>query len=237
MIKTGLVILLFFVVISFSCDAPKNNPLHSGANTIPIVTEFNVYSITIDRYTLSKDYRIGVKAKILDRNDIVDSVFIEIPYFKTKKLMDFNIQEHAYEKTLLLKDLNNPKPDEIVGQPFRLIIKDIASRLYEGKSVDIKRIIKDDLIVSSPLGGDTTETSPVLKWKNFEGGFSHVFYVQVLTKENIPLLVWQKDNIPSDSLSVKVDIPLPVNEYVWRVGCKDLFNNRAVSRDATFNVR
>lgn len=237
MIKTGHIILLVLVVISFSCDAPKNNPLHSGANITPVVTEFNVYSVVQDRYTLSKLYQIVVKAKILDRNDMVDSVFIDIPYFKVRKSMEFNVQYHVYERTLSLKDMNTTKPDEIVGQNFKLLIKDITSRLYEGKEDILRRIIKEDLSIESPLGGDTTKFSPVLKWKEFNGGFTHDFFVQILTYESLPQLVWQKDNISSDSLSVNVDIPLPKGDYVWLVWCIDKFNNRASSKPATFKVQ
>lgn len=237
MIKTGLIILLVLVVISFSCDAPKNNPLHSGANITPVVTEFNVYSVVQDRYTISKLYQVIVKAKILDRNDMVDSVFIDIPYFKVRKPLEFNVQNHVYERTLTLKDMNTSKPNEIEGQVFKILIKDIASRLSEGKEDILRRVIKDDLSIESPLGGDTTESSPVLKWKEFNGGFTHNFFVQVYTYEILPQLVWQKENIPPDSLSVKVDVPLPKGDYTWYVWCIDLFNDRASSKPATFKVQ
>jgi hypothetical protein len=237
LLKRHILILAFLAIAGISCDAPKNNPLHSSANSTPVVTDFSVYSVVTNRYTLPRIYQFVVQAKILDRNDMVDTVFVDIPYFKVRKNLEFNLKSHSFERTLSLLDLHTTKADEAVGQNFSILIKDIASRIYEVKTGSIKRIIRDEITIDKPLGGDTTETKPLLSWKPFEGEFTHSFFIQIFTYESIPQLVWEKENISSDSLSVRVDTPLPKGEYVWEVWCIDQFKNRASSKPATFKVQ
>ena len=238
MFRKWYLILLFFALIGLSCDAPKNNPLHSGAGSTPLVSEFNTYSIVENRFTLPKLYQFKVEAKILDPNELVESVFVYIPYFKVKKKLSYNSSNSIYERTLTVLDLNTTKADEVIGHEFDLLIKDKSSKTYTGSTKDIKRIIKEEIIIDSPLGYDTTETSPLLVWREFEGGFSHHYFVQVfiIHEELYPELIWEKDNISSDSLSVKVDAVLPSGKYYWIIWCVDQFKNRARSKEAKFNI-
>lgn len=238
MLKKWCLIFFLFALIGISCDAPKNNPLHSGAGTTPLVSEFNTYSIVENRFTLPKLYQFKVEAKIFDPNELVESVYVYIPYFKVKKKLSFNSSNSIYEKTLTVLDLNTTKADEVIGQEFNLQIKDKSSKTYTSRTESIKRIIKEEIVIDSPLGYDTTETSPLLAWREFEGGFSHHYYVQVfiIHEELYPELIWEKDDIPADSLSVKVDAELPSGKYYWIIWCVDQFKNRARSKEAKFTI-
>lgn len=235
-IKRIIPFILLFSSLFTSCDAPRNNPLDPDSDTKPFLESFHIYSVVRNKYPSLQSYQIVVEAKIKDVNNIIDSIIVENSYLDVRKFLDFNYKTGNYERTFNLTDLNTTEPDEIIGHDFHIKMKDYSFNEYELGLNDLKRIIKDEMRIESPIGGDTVSTYPVLKWRKFSGKFSFSYKIQIFTAEITPELVFEKEGISSDSISYVMENPLPPQDYFWIIWAVDQFRNRGSSKPATFRV-
>lgn len=229
-------IIIILTSLFSACDAPRNNPLDPDSDTKPIVEEFSIYSIVRNKYPTLQTYQIIIEARIKDVNSIIDSVIIENSYLDIRKYLEFNYKTRNYERVFNLSDLNTLEIDEVVGHDFHIKMKDYSFNEYDLGVNDLKRIIKEELRIDSPIGSDTVSATPALKWRRFSGKYSFTYKLQVFTAEITPELVYEREGIHSDSTSHTVDTPLPEQDYFWIVWCVDQFNNRGSSKPATFRV-
>jgi len=219
-----------------SCDAPRNNPLDPDSDTKPVVESFSIYSVVRNKYPSLQTYQIIIEAKVKDVNNIVDSVIIENSYLHLRKHLEFNYKTRNYERVFSLPDLNTSEIDEVVGHDFLIKMKDYSFNEYDLGVNDLKRIIKEELRIESPLGSDTVSSTPRLSWRKFSGKYSYTYKIQIFTAEITPELIYERNGISSDSTSYTIETPLPSQDYFWILWCVDQFNNRGSSKPATFRV-
>jgi hypothetical protein len=149
----------------------------------------------------------------------------------------YNIQTKFYERNFSEFDFQVDDLSELIGIKFDFIVKDVNGNEYLIGSEKLNRIIKEEMILESPIDYDSTSSKPILRWRRFIPGFKFKYQVEIYNDEFPPTVVWSKKDIDMDSTSVEVDSNLPSGNYFWVLWCVDQFLNRARSRPASFRVK
>jgi hypothetical protein len=222
--------------IYISWESKKNKTVEIFLNELPLLENYTISSIVINRYIINPITYLVINAKISDKDNDVDSVFIFNPELGLKKSMDYNVNKKSYETTLYPFEMNISDIEMIVGYSFKILVKDINQNIIEVGSDEVKRIIKSEVIFESPKDLEIVSSLPTLKWRRFLPGFSFSYLVEIYTNETNAQLLWRKENISSDDITVNVDSPLQAGNYFWVVWCMDSFNNKSRSKPASFVV-
>lgn len=214
----------------------KQITVQSFLNEIPKLDSLIIYSIVLNQYPDIQNASLYVQAKVTDKDNDIDSVFIENQQLGVKKNLTFNITYKSYEVTLSEADLNVSNIEETIGLQFKILVKDFDGNIFNIGNDKINRVIKDEIILDSPINGEIVNSTPTLRWKRFKPGFSFTYTAEILTDDVPPVTVWKKEDINQDSISVTVSTPLPARGYFWVVWCIDQLSNKARSKPASFRV-
>ena len=181
---------------------------------------------------------IEAKLHISDPDNDIDSVLIISKTLNFYRSLAYNISDKYFEGSYSFA-----KPDVVLGHEYEIYIRDTQkNKIYLSKQI-IKRVIKEDLVkLIEPDNGDTTSTTPTLKWqRNNNPGFTYNYTVEIYTDGFNPTLVWRKENINPDPLvinTITVDAPLTENRYYfWNVWVVDDFENRSISLEKGFYAK
>lgn len=215
----------------------KNVSVEVFLNARPSLDSVTSYSIVLNRYPDWQYYQAIIQARISDKDNDMDSVYIRNSYNNIRKPLIYNVSAGHYEGTFTVYDLNLKSIDEIVGHDFDIFVKDKFGHTIRVGEAGIKRVIHQEVQFKSPANYQQVSRTPELTWKAFDPGFPFYFTLQVYTDEISPQLVWEKTNIPSANTAYTVDTELPVNDYFWVIWCVDEFQNRSRSKPASFTVR
>lgn len=218
----------------------RNISVEYFLNSIPELTEFNIYSEYENNYTLNPRTRIFFEAVVNDREGDLDSLYIANEDLKIKKLLErktFSLFDASFSQVSL--GINSL--EELIGKEFHLIALDKSGKEYSIGNSNLKRVIRQEIEFISPATLlDTVSTQPNLRWRRFQPGFKFEYTVRVFENLTPPELRWERSGISSDSISVKVNVPLQPNTtqgYYWVVWCVDEFNNKGSSKPASFRVK
>jgi len=215
----------------------KERSIEIFMNAAPHLDSLTIYSIVLNRYPALQSYRAVIEAKISDRDNDIDSVYITNQYAGLKKYLTFNVSKNQYEKTFSNYDLHLASMDEIIGHDFDLFVVDKFGHTLLVGEAGIRRVIHQEVQFKAPANSEVVSSRPRLTWKPFDPGFPFYFIIQVYTNEISPQLVWEKSKVPADSTSVTVETTLGANDYFWIIWCVDEFQNRSRSKPASFTVR
>lgn len=204
---------------------------------IPKLDSIEFYSVLTNHYPNIQNITLNVRAKINDKDNDVDSVFIQNSSMNIRLPLNYNNQSKFYEREFTDFELSVDDLSELIGVKFDFIVKDLNGNEYNVGSEKLNRIIKDEIILESPINYDSTSSKPTLIWRRFNPGFKFYYNVEIYNDEFPPSIVWSKKNINMDSISVAVDMALPSGNYFWVLWCVDQFLNRARSRPASFRVK
>ncbi len=206
-------------------------------NEKPRLDSLTVYSVLSNRYPSLTTCRVVIKCILTDRDNDIDSVYVENPHLGIRKYLEFNVDERLYEKTWNLYDLNVQSGEQVVGYDFKVFVRDRFGHIISVGQDNVRRIIHDEVKFKSPSSYQVVSPTPRLEWNYFDPGFQFQFDVEVYTDEISPEKVWEKRGISADSTAATVDAPLSDNDYFWVIWCVDEFHNRSRSKPATFTVR
>ncbi|MBK6913537.1 MAG: hypothetical protein IPH11_07675 [Ignavibacteriales bacterium] len=218
--------------------AEKKKSLETFLNAKPIADSIQIYSIVQNRFQFTQLYELFVAVKLSDEdgaNDI-DSVFIESQVFNTKQVLQFNSETGFYERKFDLSELNVTFIDETIGKGFDFVVEDLDGRYFKVGSSNVKRIIREEVKLLSPLNNEIVNQPVFLNWERFFPGFDFNYKVEVFTNQSPAELVWQKENISSSEISVLTDSSLTSGDYFWVIWAIDEFLNRSRSKPATFRI-
>ncbi len=205
-------------------------------NAIPIIKDLQFYSVTINKYPSSQKYNLEVRASITDEENDIDSVFFENIELNTNKQLLYNASTRYYENSISLEDLNITSIDVVIGKDFNINVLDADSKKFEIGTSNIKRIIKEEILTTSPTGKDTVDSAnPLLEWKRFTPGFDFKYLLEIYTDEVPAILVWQKE-INSSEIQFQTNINLSSGDYFWVIWAIDEFGNRTRSKPSSFVV-
>ena len=206
-------------------------------NQIPELDSIEFYSILLNQYPDLQSTTLNVRVKISDRDNDVDSVYIENASDNSKFHLSYNPQTKFYERSFDEFEFNVEDFTEIIGIKFNILVKDFSDDFFKIGEEKLNRVIKNEITLEAPLNNDTVSTKPYLRWRRFMPGFKFSYSVEVLNDEFPPKTIWSKDNISMEETGIQIDFNLPAGNYYWVVWCVDQFLNRARSKPGSFVVK
>jgi hypothetical protein len=218
----------------------KRITLQERLNDIPAIDSILIYSSIINKYS-SPQYQLNFEITITDQDDNIDSVFVQCPTLQINKSIQKNSLKYFAESFSDI-DLNLTSFAEIIGKEFDIYAKTNLGKTYYVGSSNVKRIITDEIETISPKNEDTLSTNyPVLSWKRFLEGFNFNYMVEIYTDEPEPKLLWEKENVSADEISITADQSINVtpdnNKFFWVIWCIDEYGNRSRSKPAGFIIQ
>lgn len=233
--KAGFMEDSFFV----SWGTRKSISVTKFLNSVPDITELQIYSIVLNRFPTEQVYQLVVDVEISDVENDIDSVFVTNNDLEIEARLN-EITKNVYRRTFSLIDLQLESLDEIIGKELSIEVNDRFDNRYSIGNSNLKRIIKQEVETITPKNNeDSVSVTPLLIWKRFLPGFNFKHKIQVYTNEVSPQLVLEKDNISKNEIDLQIEEPLTGSaqgEYFWVIWAIDEFNNRTRSKPATFKV-
>lgn len=206
-------------------------------NQIPKLDSVEFFSVLLNNYPNLKNVNLIMRVKVTDKDNDIDSVFIQNLSMNVRLPLEYNLQTKFYEREFSEFDFSIDDFSELIGVKFEIVVKDLTGKEFIVGYEKLNRIIKDEIVLEAPINNDSTSSRPVLIWRKFVPGFKFSYNIEIYNNEFPPQVVWHKKNINMDSTSVKVETDLPPGNYYWVVWCIDQFLNRARSRPASFRVK
>ncbi|MBI2418631.1 MAG: hypothetical protein HYV28_12170 [Ignavibacteriales bacterium] len=206
-------------------------------NQIPTLDSLFVYSSVESNVLLPETkVKLVVMAKVSDKDNDIDSVFVENNPLSFHRVLPYNVNDKLFENLFYATDLNVGEIADVIGTQLSVIVKDAAGRKHSIGSGYLKRILTEPLTIDISTNQDSSNT-PDLKWFDIPAAFDYTQMVQIFTDELFPTLAWQKAAIPSDSTHVKVDKTLSSGKYFWMIWCIDNNQNRISSLRSSLIVK
>jgi len=206
-------------------------------NQIPKLDSIEFYSVLLNQYPNLQSTTLNIRIKINDRDNDVDSVYIENSSNNSRFQLSYNPQTKFYERSFDELDFNVEDFSEIIGIKFNILVRDFSGDYFKIGEEKLNRVIKNEITLEAPLNNDTVSTKPYLRWRRFTPGFKFSYSVEVFNDEFPPKTVWSKENISMDETGTQIDSDLPAGNYYWVVWCVDQFLNRARSKPGSFVVK
>jgi len=244
-IQTGS-FLLYFEKTGYKRDSLQINwnglkkiSVEEYLNQIPHLDSLLIYSVVISRYSLPPLVQLVVKAKITDSDKDLDSMIVSCDAVGFTEYLSYNTNDKYYSKETYLYDMPVSDLEEMIGKEIKIFAKESNGDKNEVGSGSLKRVLTKAIDYTRPANYDTVSNRPLLEWYDYEAGYSFTQNIEVYSYEldfsNV--LVWQRINLPSDSLSVSIDKDLPDGNYFWVIYCVDEFSNRIRSNPASFYIK
>ncbi|MHC1739373.1 MAG: carboxypeptidase-like regulatory domain-containing protein [Ignavibacteriaceae bacterium] len=244
-IQTGSY-LLYFEKTGYKKDTLQINwnglkkiAVEEYLNQIPHLDSLLIYSVVISRYSLPPLVQLVVKAKITDSDKDLDSMIVSCDAVGFTEYLSYNTNDKYYSKETYLYDMPVSDLEEMIGKEIKIFAKESNGDKNVVGSGSLKRVITEAIDYIRPANYDTVSAKPLLEWYDYEAGYSFSQNIEVYSYEldfsNV--LVWQRINLPSDSLSVTIDKDLPDGNYFWVIYCIDEFSNRIRSNPASFYIK
>lgn len=220
-------------------NGAKQNKLEIFLNANPKLDSIAVYSIVMSRFALPSLNTVFVRAVISDPDKDIDSVFLTSSELNVRQFIPYNQNTRAYERQFLPLELNVDNAEVITGLNLSIAVRDISGSTFIVGAGSVRRFITNPIGYISPANNDTVGVNPVLTWQDYSPGFTFSQHVQVYSNEAEfnPVLVWERVNMPIDSLGVFVDKTLPTGKYFWVIWAIDNFSDRIRSNPASFFVK
>ncbi len=208
-------------------------------NRIPLLDSISIYSVVINLFTPpGQSYQLTVAARILDKDNDIDTVYVENSQLNLKKALGFDVTNKLYEAVLTTQDLNIADIEQTIGLDFNIVVKDIFNREYNVGSSKVTRVIKNGVSIQFPANDTTVTSTPLFTWQRYKTGYPFSYMIEIYTNDFAnSQLVFSGENISSDSVSYQLTTPLSARSYYWVIWVTDQFQNRCRSLPATFNVK
>ncbi len=207
-------------------------------NVIPHLDSISIYTVVINQFTPpGQSFQLVINAQISDKDNDIDSVYVENAQLNLIKPLGFDIVNKVYETVLTTQDLNVNDIEQTIGFNFNIVVKDIFNRTYLVGSSQVSRVIKNGVSIEYPANDTTVTPTPVFVWQRYKSGFPFKYMIEVYTNDFAnSQLVFRGDNISSDSVAYHLSNPLTTKSYYWVIWVIDQFQNRCRSLPATFKV-
>ncbi|MEZ4703557.1 MAG: carboxypeptidase-like regulatory domain-containing protein, partial [Rhodothermales bacterium] len=209
---------------------------------MPRVDRFDVRSAHISRWWPPPQelYRLEVTAEVSDPDGIsdIDRVWIEVPEVG---LVDTLVASGTPGQFLsILQEASLPVGVEsLLGHDHVIHVRDRAGYELVSSARKIARVIDATPVASTPTSLATLiDPAPRFNWEPLRMPYPYTYRLDIVrVDENIQTVVQLLENIPADSVSLKIPTPLLSGEYFWTVSVVDEFGNRSRSREAGFRIQ
>ncbi len=238
---------LYFEKTGFTKDSvyvnwngQKKAAVQPRLNYLPVIDVLDIYSSIKNKYSVA-EYQLFFDVTLHDPDDDITGVKIENSDLQISKSLT-KITSTYFEGRFSDIELNITAFDEVVGKRFDLKVFTASGDSFQLQGKSIVRIVKDEVIVISPINSDTlTTTTPLLNWTRLTPGFNFSYTIEVYTDETEPVLQWKKENISSEEVFMTVETPLTVslnnNKFFWVIWCIDNYKNKSRSKPAGFVIK
>lgn len=208
-------------------------------NIVPHLDSVSIYTVVINQFSSpGQSYQLVINCKISDKDNDIDSVYVENSQLNLRKTLAYNVTGKDYETTLSNQDLNVTDIEQTIGLSFNIIVKDVFNRYFNIGSEKVTRVIKSGVLIQDPANDTIITSSPLLKWQRYKTGYPFRYMIEIFTNNLAnSQLVFRQDNISSDSISYQVKQHLSSSDYFWVIWVIDQFQNRCRSLPATFRIQ
>ena len=200
-------------------------------NISPVLENINITTAVTYRLTGQILFKIFVQASVTDKDDPIDTVFVNCSAINFNKSLTYNTTTKYYEVEQNYGTINL---SAALGKDFNVTAK-VNGKKYDIGKTRITRVIDKEIEIDSPKGVVVNST-PTLYWKRFVPGFSFKYRVEIWTDETPAELYWSRDNISESEIQITPEVTLPAGEYFWVIWCTDEYGNQTRSKEASFVV-
>lgn len=207
--------------------------LYFRLNPLPYLKNCQIRSYYEERHILPESLSFHITCEIFDEN--LKEAYLLLTTGDTFYLN--YLRNQIYERTIT-KEMINGNLDDLVGKNFKIyLISDFSDTLiYE--TPPLIRIIRELPEPISPINGEITSYQPRLIFSQPPLYFSYTYFIKIyyLLNNRFPILCYQDSLIPKNDTIILVNDSLIAGLYLWRVGIKDEYGNKALSKEALFEV-
>lgn len=207
--------------------------LHIKLQPLPYLKDCQIKSYYEKRYILPESLSFHINCEIFDEN--LKGAHLLLTTNDTFYLN--HLKNQIYERTIT-KEMVNGNFDDLVGKSFLVYLISNFSDTLIYQTPPLIRIIREIPEPISPINGELTSYQPQLIFSAPPLYFSHTYFIKVyyLLNNRFPILCYQDSLIPQNDTIVVINDSLSDGLYLWRVGIKDEYGNKALSKEALFEV-
>ena len=200
---------------------------------LPYLKNCQIVSYYEERHLLPESLSLLVNCEIEDNN--LKEGYLFLPTLDTFYLV--RIKNQSYERVILEEEING-NFDDLVGKNFKiyLISNFLDTLIFE--TPPLIRIIRELPEPLYPINGEITSFKPTLIFSSPKFRFTHNFFIKVyyLLNNRFPILCYSDTLISQNDTIVTITDSLIDGLYLWRVGVKDVYGNKGLSKEALFEV-
>ncbi len=203
------------IVVSWASSLNQNFQIY--LNQIPHLDSISIYTVVVNQFNPpGQSYQLVINSKISDKDNDLDSVFVQSTDLNFIKPLNFDVLNKNYQTTLTTQDMNISDIEQTIGLNFNIIAKDIFGRIFLVGSEKVTRVIKSAAVIQFPANDTSVSATPKLMWQRFNSGYPFSYMIQVYTNDFAnSQLVLQAVNVSSDSISYQITTPLAEKNYYW----------------------
>uniref|UniRef100_A0A7V4E4F9 Carboxypeptidase regulatory-like domain-containing protein n=1 Tax=candidate division WOR-3 bacterium TaxID=2052148 RepID=A0A7V4E4F9_UNCW3 len=200
---------------------------------LPYLKNCQIVSYYEERYLLPESLSLLVNCEIEDNN--LKEGYLLLPTFDTFYLA--RIKNQSYERVISEEEING-NLDDLVGKSFKVYLISNFSDTLIFETSPLTRIIRELPEPLYPTNGEITSFKPTLIFSSPKLRFTHNFFIKVyyLLNNRFPILCYSDTLIPQNDTIVTINDSLIDGLYLWRVGIKDAYGNKGLSKEALFEV-
>jgi len=208
-------------------------------SSIPTLDSIQLYTVVINQFSLpGQTSQLVLTAKITDRDNAIDTVFVQNSQLGIKKPLGFDAVKKIYISTLSTQDMNITDIEQTIGLNFNIIAKDVFGSEYNLGSSSVTRVINSAALIKFPANDTTIGQNQTFTWQRYKAGYPFKYMIEIYTNDFAnSQLVYTANNISSDSISYYLPTALTSRNYYWVIWVIDQFRNRSRSLPATFTVQ
>ena len=211
--------------------------LNIAFNAKPRLDSLLIYSIIKNKFLNIQELTLNVETIINDPDKDIDTVYVKNPDLDFNSFLRFDFSKQMYRRSFSMSELGIVNVEAVIGHEFQFIVKDEFDHWINLDRMGLKRIIKEQINLESPVGYAIVSSRPTFNWEPINPGYSLTYDIEIYNNDDEQQIIWQKQGISQSTFFIQLDTSLPVSpNYSWAIWCTDEFHNRSRSRVAHFEV-
>lgn len=208
---------------------------------LPSLETVQLYSVHISRWFPTEDLYLLTAVVVLEDPDglgDLDRVWLEIPGRAYAHDLRETSVAGRYDVSLEADSLPGESLYALQAEEFIVKASDEAGFVSLSEPLRILRVIDYTPIAVSPQGQATIGTdTPTFTWEDAAFPYDYRYRIEVVRDQpDVQTVAAVVTDIPPDSLSHTLQMPLPTGTYFWTISVVDEFGNRSRSKEAGFVI-
>lgn len=208
---------------------------------LPILQTVELTSIHVSRWFPTEDLYLVEAVVGLEDPDgqgDLDQVWLDIPAYGFSAPLEETSVMGRFAVSLSAEELPGESVFALQGDEFVVAASDEAGFVSRSDPQHILRVIDYTPVAIEPQGQAVVATpTPSLTWQDAALPYSYTYRIDVFRDQaNVQTVAASVAEIPPDSLSHTLEMPLSSGTYFWTVSVVDEFGNRSRSKEAGFII-